>query len=136
MINIILDDFRDEMMCYNTTKNPMYIDLKWDIIRNYKDFVIFIDNFDFKKELLISFDHDLSDFHKGEEFTGKTAIDYLINYCLDNNKKFPNWYVHTDNTSGRVNIIGAALNYLKAIEGFDTSDFRYYHKGIINGLIV
>lgn len=80
--------------------------------------------------------HDLACYKDGEEFTGKTAVDYIINYCLDHDKKFPNWYAHTDNTNGRQNIIGAVLNYLNKVEGVDTSKFRYFHKGIINGLAV
>ena len=62
--------------------------------------------------------------------------DYLINFCLDNNKKFPDWYAHTDNTSGRQNIIGAILNYLKVVEGVDISNFRYFHNGIFNNKFV
>jgi len=42
----------------------------------------------------------------------------------------------TDNTSGRQNIIGAINGYLKAIEGKDITDFRYYHNGIVNGKFV
>ncbi len=114
-------------------------DKKWIIVRDYFKFIELIDNH-FDEIKLVSFDHDLACFKKvygvREEFTGKTAVDYLINYCLDNQKKFPNWYVHTDNTSGRGNIIGAILNYLKVIEMVDISEFRYYHSGIINGLIV
>jgi len=113
-------------------------DKKWIIVRDYFKFVDLIDDH-FDEIKLVSFDHDLACFKKvygvREEFTGKTAVDYLINYCLDNQKKFPNWYVHTDNTSGRGNIIGAILNYLKVIEMVDISEFRYYHSGIINGII-
>ena len=33
-------------------------------------------------------------------------------------------------------IIGTILGYLKTVEGLDTSKFRYYHNGILNGLAV
>lgn len=112
---------------------------KWVIVRNYFDFVEIIDN-NFDSINLISFDHDLACFKKingiKEEFTGKSAADYVINYCMVNDKKFPNWYVHTDNTVGRGNIIGYILNYLKVIEKVDVSNFRYYHSGIINDRLV
>jgi hypothetical protein len=109
--------------------------LSWVIIRDYFEFVNFLtENFD--EINIISFDHDLACYKNGVEFTGKTAADFLINYCLDNDKKIPDWYVHSDNTSGKKNIIGVILNYLKNIEGFDISNFRYYHNGIINNLFV
>ena len=81
---------------------------------------------------LISFDHDLACYKDGVEYTGKSAVDYLIDYCLDNDKKFPDWYAHTDNTSGKRNIIGAILNYINKVEGKDITNFRYYHNGIVN----
>jgi hypothetical protein len=141
-MNIYLDDKRIPNMSHSDVKglgDAYSSNDKWIIVRDYFKFVDLIDK-SFDKIELVSFDHDLSCFKKvygvKEEFTGKTAVDYLINYCLDNNKKFPNWYVHTDNTSGRGNIIGAIINYLKVIEGYDISQFRYYHSGIINNKLV
>lgn len=137
-MNLFLDDKRTPDMVHHSGKGlgQSYSDInKWVIARDYFEFVQIADKH-FDEIELISFDHDLACYQDGEEFTGKTAADYLINYCLDYNKKFPSWYVHTDNTSGRGNIIGVILNYLKIVEGIDTSKFRYYHKGIVNGLLV
>jgi hypothetical protein len=137
-IKVYLDDKRTPDMSHNDERGLASLSdgSKWVIVRSYFDFI----NLDLDKISLISFDHDLACFKKihgvREEFTGKTAVDYLINYCLDNNKKFPDWYVHTDNPSGRGNIIGSILNYLKVIENFDTTNFRYYHSGIVNNEIV
>ena len=140
--NLFLDDNRSPDMAHSVGRGlgaKYSTEDKWVIVRNYFEFVNIIDN-NFDEIKLISFDHDLSCFKKikgvREEFTGKTAADYLINYCLEHNKKFPNWYVHTDNTSGRGNIIGAILNYLKVIEETDVSEFRYYNSGILNGVKV
>ena len=108
---------------------------KWVIVRDYFEFIELINKFADNIDI-ISYDHDLACFKDGYEYTGKTAVDYLINYCLDNNLKFPNWYVHSDNTSGKKNIISAILNYLKVVEGLDISEFRYYHNGLINGLVI
>lgn len=108
---------------------------KWVIVRDFFEFKDIIDK-NFDDINIISFDHDLACYDdSGQELTGKTAADYLIQYCLDNNKKFPSWYVHSDNTSGKSNIIGVILNYLRVIEGYDISKFRYFNNGIINGLI-
>ena len=137
-INIFLDDIRNPNMSHHTGKglgSTFSSGDKWIVIRNYFDFVDFVDKH-FDEIDIISFDHDLACYKDDVEYTGKTAVDYVINYCLDNNKKFPNWYAHTDNTSGRQNIIGAILNYLNKIEGLDISKFRYYHNGVINGLAV
>ncbi len=137
-INIFLDDIRTPNMSHHTGKglgSTFSSSDKWIIIRNYFDFVDFV-NKHFDEINIISFDHDLACYKDGTEYTGKTATDYVINYCLDNNKKFPNWYAHTDNTSGRQNIIGSILNYLNKVEGLDISKFRYYHNGVVNGLAI
>lgn len=137
-MNIFLDDKRVPNMSHNNGKGlgASYSDeSRWVIARDYFEFVDIIDKY-FDEVKLVSFDHDLACFRNGDEYTGKTAADYLINYCIDNNKKFPDWYVHTDNVSGRSNIIGAITNYLKVIEGVNLSNFRYYNNGIVNGKLV
>ena len=134
MINIFLDDIRIPSMSHNVGKGlgVDYSDKdKWIIVRDYFDFIDLVDKH-FGEISLISFDHDLACYKDGVEYTGKSAVDYLIDYCLDNNKKFPDWYAHTDNTSGKRNIIGAILNYINKVEGKDITNFRYYHNGIVN----
>lgn len=133
-MNLYLDDRRIPKMSHDSGKG-LGSTFKWTIVRDYFQFIDLIDNH-FDEIDLVSFDHDLGCFKDDQEFTGKTAVNYLINYCLDNNKKFPNWFVHTDNTCGRENIIGIILNYLNKVEGIDISKFRYYHSGIVNGLMV
>ena len=108
---------------------------KWVIVRDYFEFIDFVSQ-NFDEINLVSFDHDLACYKDGREYTGKDAVDFLINYCMDNDKKFPNWFVHSDNTTGKSNIIGVVVNYLNKVEGIDISKFRYYHNGIINGLAV
>jgi hypothetical protein len=137
-MRVFLDDIRTPDMAHKSGKGlgPDYSDKnKWIIARDYFEFVDIVNNH-FDEIELVSFDHDLGCVKDGQEYTGKTAADYLINYCLDNNKKFPDWYAHTDNTSGRQNIIGAILNYLKVVEGVDISKFRYFHNGIFNNKFV
>lgn len=138
-MKLFLDDIRIPGMAHNASKglglDYMATD-KWTIARDYFEFVNIV-NKHFNEIELVSFDHDLACVDSdGKEWTGKDAADYLINYCLDHVKHFPDWYAHTDNTSGRQNIIGAINGYLKAIEGKDITDFRYYHNGIVNGKFV
>jgi hypothetical protein len=138
MIKVFLDDIRVPKMSHNETRGlgMQYSNTKdWVIIRDYFDFIDFVKN-NFDKIDLISFDHDLACYKDGQEFTGKNAVDYLINFCLDNNKQFPDWYAHTDNITGKKNIISTILNYLNRIESKDISDFRYFHNGIVNGKVV
>lgn len=134
-MNLFLDDIRVPNMSHNPTKG-LGVDYmpseKWTIARDYFDFIDIV-NKHFDEIKLVSLDHDLACIKDGREWTGKDAADYLVNYCLDNNKKFPSWYAHTDNTSGRQNIIGTITSYLKSVEGYDLSNFRYYHNGILNG---
>lgn len=137
-VNLFLDDLRIPKMSHNETKGlgAKYSDTNtWVIVRDYFDFVDYVkDNFD--KIALISFDHDLASYKDDIEYTGKSAVDFLIDFCIDNNKEFPNWYAHTDNNSGRDNIIGAILNYIDKVENKDINNFRYFHRGIINNQIV
>jgi hypothetical protein len=137
-MRVFLDDIRTPDMAHKSGKGlgPDYSDKnKWVIARDYFQFIDIV-NKHFDEIELVSFDHDLGCVKDDIEYTGKTAADYLINFCLDNDKKFPDWYAHTDNTSGRQNIIGAILNYLKNVEGVDISNFRYFHNGIFNNKFV
>jgi hypothetical protein len=137
-MNVFLDDLRMPNMAHSAGRNLGEIyssEERWIIVRDYFEFINLIDK-SFDDINLISFDHDLACYKDGREWTGKDAADYVINYCLDNNKKFPSWYVHSDNTSGKKNIISAILNYLKVVEGLDVSKFRYFHNGILNGMAV
>jgi hypothetical protein len=131
---IFLDDIRIPSMSHNVSKGlgVDYSDKdKWVIVRDYFDFIDLVDKH-FDEIDLISFDHDLACYKDGVEYTGKSAVDYVINYCLDHNKNFPDWYAHTDNTSGKRNIIGAVLNFVNKVEGKSITNFRYYNNGIVN----
>lgn len=90
---------------------------EWVIARNYAEFISILEaNFDLID--FISFDHDISSYDIDEnELTGKDAADYLINYCLDNNKVLPDWFVHSDNTGGNKNIRQLLSNYMYRVEG-------------------
>lgn len=137
-INVFLDDIRMPNMSHNVGKGlgTEYSDKKkWIIVRDYFEFIDLV-NERFDDIDLVSFDHDLACYKDDVEYTGKTAVDYLINYCLDNDKLFPNWYAHTDNTSGRQNIRGTILNYLDKVENVDISNVRYFHNGILNGVAI
>lgn len=133
-INLFLDDIRTPNMSHNSKKG-LGPNLKWVIVRDFFEFVDFVEN-NFDNINVISFDHDLACVKDDVEYTGKSAVDWLINFCLDNDKTLPNWYVHSDNTSGKRNMISALTNYLEKVEGKDLSNFRYFHNGLINDVPV
>jgi len=133
-INLFLDDIRVPDMSHNSKKG-LGSNLKWVIVRDFFEFVDFVEN-NFDNINVISFDHDLACVKDDVEYTGKSAVDWLINFCLDNDKTLPNWYVHSDNTSGKRNMISALTNYLEKVEGKDLSNFRYFHNGLINDVPV
>lgn len=114
--NLILDDCRDETMCFNATGDRIYLDLNWVIVKNYNEFVDYITENSMPNR--ISFDHDISDFIDvdGEkvERSGKTCAEWLVNYCLDNNVNLPDeYYVHSSNPGGAENIIKYLDNFKK-----------------------
>jgi len=89
--------------------------LNWLIVRNYKDFVKMIT--DRGLPAAISFDHDLVDLHyvNGEisEKTGYDCAKWLIQFCMDNDFPFPEYYIHTMNPIGADNINGLIRNFKK-----------------------
>jgi hypothetical protein len=133
-MKVFIDDLRTVDMSHNSKKGLGEI-TDFVIVRNDIDFINLVDNH-INDISLVSFDHDLACFKDGNEFTGKTACEYLIDKCIDSGRKFPDWYVHTDNTCGRENIIGLILNYMKSIDGVDISGYKYFHKGFVNGKFV
>lgn len=124
MRNLFLDDMRQVRdACYYVPNPRVYWDEgDWDVVRSYDEFVHYIENNDMPK--LISFDHDLADFHydnKVEEYENlndeeklamfgdneKTGLDcakWLVDYCLDNDEELPHFMVHSANPTGKRNI--------------------------------
>ena len=95
---LLLDDNRSLKEIYEITKNQIYLDKYWIIVRNYREFIyqIFIEGI----PEIISFDHDL-----GIELTGYDCAKSLISFCHNYNIIFPNYLVHSMNPIGKSNII-------------------------------
>jgi hypothetical protein len=124
MRKLFLDDIRQVRdACYYVSNPKLYWEEEgWDIVRNYDEFINYIKTKDMPS--LISFDHDLADFHyeyKTEEYESlseeemimkfgsmeKTGLDcakWLVDYCMDNNETLPDFMVHSANPTGKVNI--------------------------------
>lgn len=126
MTNLILDDVRDEQACFQVTGNQRYLQLDWDIVKTYDEFVNYIQTHPMPN--IVSLDHDLFDEHYLEgahygfqnfnyqavkEKTGYHAVMWLIDYCLENDIKLPESYCHSMNPYGKMMIETAIKQYVK-----------------------
>jgi len=121
MYNLFLDDERNPVDGFIMTKNSVYYELDWVVVKNYKEFAEYIEKHGVPS--LISFDHDLGDIHydvkdnvinysEYKEKTGYDCAHWLINYCIDNKiRKLPAYLIHTGNTVGGINIKYLMENY-------------------------
>lgn len=125
MYNLFLDDDPGRI-----PNELMWVELpavEWTIVRSYKQFVETILQKGIPK--IVSFDHDLADEHYAEfisssrtgnfryndvkEKTGYHACKWLIEYCLEKNVPFPEYYIHTQNPVGKMNIQSLIDSYRK-----------------------
>ncbi len=125
--NLFLDDFRYPEDCFEYTHNTLYLLEDWVTVRSYDEFVKYIQENGLPE--MISFDHDLADEHYGihdhleemeyatyQEKTGYDCAKWLINYCMDNNKKLPaTILIHSMNVAGSQNIKSLFESYLKSL---------------------
>lgn len=75
-------------------------------VRSYAEFVTYIKTHGLPD--FISFDHDL-----GLQENGFDCAKWLVNYCLDNRKKMPDFAVHSQNPVGKKNIESLLNNFRK-----------------------
>lgn len=123
MYNLFLDDIRQPWEAgnymYPVEVRSLYRLKEWIIVRNYKEFVHCINENGLPN--LVSFDHDLADIHydpatwtesfKYQEETGYDCAKWLVDYCIENTLKLPNFLVHSMNPVGRDNIKRYLENY-------------------------
>lgn len=138
MYNLFLDDYRIPRNCLGYVhrygiRPDIYINREWIVVTNYIEFTEYISKNGLPN--LISFDHDLADFHyqyapedydlMGEEEmiktfgsidkTGYDCAKWLVEYCLDNNLDLPEFLVHSMNTVGKQNIENLLNNFKNKI---------------------
>lgn len=125
---VFLDDNRESPLVVHNDKRGLGMEIgksnKWVYARNYQEFIDLVSS-NFDQVEIISFDHDIYSWEYVEdsngnlnpvEKTGKDAAQFVIDYCIYNNKKLPDWFVHSDNTKGNENIRILLLNYMFRIE--------------------
>ena len=120
--NLFLDDVRTPESAHLYTYNDIFIHWDWVVVKNYDEFVEYIEANGLPK--FVSFDHDLADIHydpatqresfEYHETTGVDCAKWLIQYCIDNGLNFPLWYVHSANPIGMNNIEVCINTFLNA----------------------
>lgn len=131
---LFLDDIRNLDEAFSYTKYERFKEDDWIIVRDYSQFVETIEEKFFHLSAfpeIIAFDHDLADEHympqplwgtdynvfaenQGfEEKTGYNCAEWLINFCMDNEVKLPEYYCHSMNPAGRENILFLLKNFEK-----------------------
>ena len=134
MNKLFLDDIRvpkDAIGLVPSNMNQFYWENNWVVVRNYDEFRNYIE----KNGLpdFISFDHDLADFHydlKPEDYdsmseddmvrkfgsmekTGFDCAKWLVDWCLENSLKLPDFVVHSANPIGKQKIQSYLYNAKK-----------------------
>lgn len=126
MKKLFLDDVRfPKDAAYLVTSHVgLFFQEDWYIVRNYDEFVQWITKFGLPD--FVSFDHDLADEHYQDLFSDenwskpdaqthfqydnyreKTGLDcakWIVDWCVDNKQKLPQYLVHSANPAGRKNI--------------------------------
>lgn len=124
-MKVFLDDIRVPIDCvdymYYRIRNqvPIYLE-KWEIVRNYNEFVDLISK-NFQVITHISFDHDLADQHynsdmyksedeyyksiEGSEKTGFDCANWMKKFYDEIGLEYPIMYVHSMNPIGTQKII-------------------------------
>ena len=123
---LFLDDIRFPSDAFTYTNELMFLDEDWNIVRTYEQFIKWITNNGLPD--MVSFDHDLADYHElktvldieewfdldeNREYTGMDCAKWLVDYCIDNNKKCPEFYCHSMNPVGKDNIEGLLSSFIK-----------------------
>ena len=127
MKKLFLDDIRipkDAIGLVPSNLNQFYFENDWVIVRSFWEFCNYIQKFGLPD--FISFDHDLADEHYNDLFsdknwsiadsdivlkyddysekTGYECAKWLVDWCLENSKKIPEFVVHSANPVGKKNI--------------------------------
>jgi hypothetical protein len=128
---LFLDDIRNPQDVMFYKPHTSYNHDNWKIVRDYNEFVECIELYWSNHQTfpaLVSFDHDLADVHYKqenqsdidydslEEKTGYDCAKWLVEFCMNNNLKFPQYLVHSMNKVGAHNIEAYIENYIKRVE--------------------
>lgn len=136
-INIFLDDIRNPDEAFLYTKNNVYLNKVWTVVKNYKEFVELLDKIknDGNKIGTVSFDHDLAIEHYNVPFeifntysseqlnmekTGYDCVKYFTNFIDSNNMHIPGILFHTMNPVGKEIMTNYIMDWMDSHGGKDS----------------
>lgn len=107
-IVIFLDDYRKPNKYVNMNLNRVYQ------AYSYQDFIDLVNNLYRKYNIIdeVWFDHDLGPVEQGN---GLDCAKYLVNFCIENNMKLPEYHIQSANSVGKANIDSYLRSYLKSL---------------------
>lgn len=103
-----IDDIRDPSENDWLIFSPIGRDVDVHWVKSYSEFTEWVMRNGLPNA--ICFDHDL-----GEEKDGYDCAKWLVDYCIDNHKKLPDYAIQSANPVGKENIDKLLKNYLKTI---------------------
>lgn len=105
---IFLDDFRKPNKYVNCNINNVYQ------AYNYDEFINLLNKLynKYKRIDEIWFDHDLG---SADDGNGLDCAKYLVDFCIDNNIKLPEYHIQSANSVGKANIDSYLKSYLKSL---------------------
>lgn len=104
---VLLDDFRDPEEVYQQTRQEVYLEDSWLVVRSYEDFTSNISGYYHRGAFprLVSFDSNIATLHPHREkaddietFIEKTAVDcarWLAEFITKNRLDIPEVLVHS-----------------------------------------
>ena len=120
---LVLDDMRSigDVNRRSPIGHEVPINKKVVLVKDYKEFITCIKKLGVP--IHVWFDHDLSidqsmhgTYDDKEEKTGLDCAKFLVNYCSENNLTFPDYYAHTGNALGKLNIESYIESYKKSLK--------------------
>ena len=120
-----IDDIRDPLENDWLVFSPIGRDVGVHWVKSYSEFTEWV----MKNGLpnAICFDHDL-----GGKKDGYDCAKWLVDYCIDNCKKLPDYAIQSANPVGKENIDKLLKNYLKQSRNGSQIDFRESNTGCVN----
>ena len=88
------------------------LDIIW--VKSFRDFKEYLDKNGLPNA--ICFDHDLGYNGPEPEENGMTCARYLVDYCMDNNLKLPEYNIQSSNTVGADNIRHLLENFKRLVQ--------------------
>lgn len=121
---ILVDDFRQPEDLYYITRNEIFLEQSWLVVRSYEEFTTYIAEYYRRGAFprFISFDYDLGTLQfvrieqKQEVFVEKNGghcAQWLAEFVAKNKVALPEIYIHSTNEAGKADILDRLAKVMK-----------------------